>query len=141
MYSNNSNIFLETNLTIEILDIYQCCFIDFPESGIDCSHSQPEICLKCEIRGGYFSGESVNDYNGEGHLLCRILCIVCLIAGIIGIFSNAVIIVILQKRTTKRSYDLLLTFLACADLVCCLTSISGSTSIISFSGKLIIQFQ
>lgn len=137
MRDNNSNVFLQSNLTIELVDIYQCCFSDFPESGIDCSRSYPKICLKCEIQGRYFNGEGIDEYSGYGHLLCRILAVVCAIFGIVGILSNAVIVIILQRRHNNKSYDLLLTFLAYADLLCCLTSISGSISIISFFGKLL----
>jgi len=139
MHSNNSSELLQSNLTIENLDIYQCCFMDFPEAGIDCSYIHPQICLKCEIRGSYFSGESIDDYYSYGHVISRILCIVCFVFGIIGILSNFAIMIILQRMQSKKSYDLLLTFLAFADILCCLASISDATSIISFYGNLICK--
>ncbi len=119
---------------IESLDLFQCGFIDFPEFQVDCSIRQPGICLKCAIRGGYLSGESIDSIRASGHVFCRVIWIICLLVGCTGVFTNAVIIVILQRRRNNRSFDLLLTVLGYVDLFCCLSSLFASTAPVAYFG-------
>lgn len=125
---------------LEPLDIFLCGFIDFPETGIDCSTREPGYCVKCDIRGGYLTGESINDYNGSGHKFCRIVWYFCLFVGVIGTVMNGLIILVIYRRRSNRSFDFLLSLLAKVDLLCCFTSLGSSTAPVAYFGKKILHY-
>ncbi len=123
------------NLQLVPLDIFLCGFIDVPETGIDCSTREPGYCIKCDIRGGYLTGESINEYNGYGHIFCRIVWYFCLIVSIIGTVMNGLIVLVIRRRRSNRSFDFLLSLLAQVDLLCCFTSLGSSTASVAYFGN------
>lgn len=119
--------------TLEYLDIFLCGFLDFPKSGVDCSKKYPEICFKCEIRGGYLTGESINTFGG-GHWTCRVVWYLTLLVALVGIFANLSIVLIIRSRKSERSFDFLLCLLALVDFLVCLTTLASATAPVAYFG-------
>ncbi len=128
MGTNNTNsASLEnTNVTTITLEFFQCFVTDFPESHIDCSLRDPSICVKCEVRSAYLTGESVSD-KLFAHSFCIFMLILSIAVGTVGIFLNALIILVVRKKRTRsnkiKAFEFLILCLAYADFFCCLSSI------------------
>lgn len=102
---------------------------------IDCSTQEPDYSVKCDIRGGYLTGESINDYNVYGHIFCRVVWYYCLIVGLIGTVMNGIIVLVIRRRRSNRSFDFFLSLLAQMDLLCCFTSLGSSTTPVAYFGN------
>ncbi len=130
---------ISANLTIVPLEFFQCFVTDFPESRIDCSLRDPTICVKCELRSGYLTGESVSDKSFT-HSLCVIMLILSIAVGIVGIFLNALTILVVQKKRIRsnkiRAFEFLILCLAYLDFFCCLSSIGLCAALMNYLGNL-----
>lgn len=138
-FSNNSYTLPPfENLTIEPLDVLQCFLTDFPDyRNFDCSQRQPDVCVKCKKSGGYlFPGDILAPEKSVGNFICRIILVLCGVVGTVGIFTNALIMVVIHKRHTSRAFDFLLLNLAFVDILCCLSSLSIGAARVVFYGKL-----
>ncbi|CAL8084115.1 unnamed protein product [Orchesella dallaii] len=122
------------NSTTRFLSIFMCCFLDFPESGKDCSTQDPTQCVTCLLKGAYFSGESIDAYGSIGHMLCIGIWVITLVVVSIGLPANLVIIKIVRFRRdgNKRPFDLLLSILAGIDFLCCLLAALASTASVTY---------
>jgi len=127
-----------TNVSIEIeyLHMDMCHMIDLPPGGRDCSRDHnPSFCIDCKIPGMYFSGESLHDYGSSGHVMCLIMGILTVAVGVLGIFTNSIIIAVLKNRKKYQPFDFLLLVLACFDLYCCGAVILVQTARMALYGE------
>lgn len=133
LYNNSGKI----NIVLPaVLEFFQCVASDLPETGIDCSVLNPKICVGCEIRGAYLTNYITSNNKRLGPFICQVLLVVCVIVGIIGMFTNTLTIVILHKRHTLRAFDFLLLNLTYSDLCSCLSSIFTCIAPVLYLGNL-----
>ncbi|CAL8084110.1 unnamed protein product [Orchesella dallaii] len=110
------------------LSVFMCPLIDINElTGIDCSVLHPDICVKCDLKGGYLSGESIYDLSSVSHLIYLTIWASTIVIGTLGLFGNFLIIKILKRRNSKRAFDFLLTVLAAADTFSCIIAMIACT--------------
>ncbi|CAL8103650.1 unnamed protein product [Orchesella dallaii] len=119
--------------TITNLPLVSCIFIDLPENREDCSIYNE--CIRCRFRGEFTTGEGMDDYSGLGHVICLTLWVFTCLVGTFGTFTNLLIIAILKRKNSERSFDTLLMALACFDLVCSVSAVIASTSTITYFAK------
>ncbi|CAL8084107.1 unnamed protein product [Orchesella dallaii] len=109
------------------LSVFMCTLIDTPESGEECSVLNSSECIRCNLRGGYLSGESIHDYHSIGHVISLSMWLLTIILGIGGLLGNYLIIRIVKKRNSERPFDILLMVLAAFDTFCCIVTGIGTT--------------
>lgn len=140
MILKSTTFALKNNVTIVPLEFFQCFITDLPESGIDCSLCQSSICVKCETRGGYFTGQNEHD-KYLGHIICYMVLAIRILIGIIGVISDALVILVLYRtlqflnNKKLKAFDFLVLCSSYADFLSCLTSLSGCASHLVFHSK------
>lgn len=126
---------LNPNITITNLPLFSCHFYELPDNRIDCSVSDPNNCVKCPILGRFITGGGLDEFGSTGHTVSLIEWCLTVIIGIFGNFTNCLIITIMRRQNSGRSFDLLLVGLACFDLIGSFTSVVASTSTVAIFGK------
>lgn len=123
-----------SNTTIlETFTFAFCYYVDFPDSGIDCSKSNPQLCVKCPIQGRYLTSDSI------GVDVLTVLLVANLIISIFGIFGNIFIVKVLGQNNFKSSFDRLITFLAVMDILTCFSAASAGLANTSYFGNKLYQ--
>lgn len=109
---------MDSNKTLIFLPLTACILIDMPEGSEECSEMNPDSCIFCPITGRYISGETIDDTGGTGHTASLFLWFIATCIGIFGTVANLLIILILTKKRSQKSFDTLLVGLASFDLMC-----------------------
>ncbi len=129
----------QDNITILPLEIFQCHVTNLPESGIDCSLSYPNICVKCSIKGVYLTGENLFT-KSLGYLICQVVLILSIFIAFVGILANSLTIIIISRKRKRNKkvggFDLVLLWLACTDLFCCLSAAVACSAHVVYLGEL-----
>ncbi|CAL8083983.1 unnamed protein product [Orchesella dallaii] len=109
------------NQAVQNLHMDLCHMLDLAAGVKDCAKQNNSICVQCKIPGEFFTGEKMTDFNSTGHIVCLLMGILTVVAGIFGLFTNSLIIAVLAKtkKSKTRTFNLLLTGLAIIDLYCC----------------------
>lgn len=108
-----------SNKTSILLPIGSCLFLDFPDNHEDCvAHGNSSTCYYCRFLGKFLSGETINDFNGSGHILTLVTFGITIVLGLFGTLANLLIIAILKRRTNKKAFDTFLITLAIYDIIC-----------------------
>ncbi len=119
------------------LPIMACGLIDFTVeedgSNIDCSTVNKSICVRCDHRGRFFTDEGINDVGSPSHIICILIWIITLSIGTIATLGNFIIIIVIQKKSSRKGFDKFLIGLASCDLAYSVVVILASTSFITFS--------
>ncbi|ODM92588.1 Rhodopsin, GQ-coupled [Orchesella cincta] len=114
----NTDEFLPEMLTCQIMDLDQ---------QRTCSEDDPSICIICSILGKFITGESIYEVGATGHMVCVVLWGLTIIIGLLGVFTNFLIVIVIRRMNSQRPFDILIMFLAGFDLLCCGSSLIGTT--------------
>lgn len=128
MEANTSDIII-TNLPL-----FTCHFVELPDNQTDCSVSDPRNCVRCIFEGKFLFGGGLNEFDSTGHIVSIILWCLNTLIGIFGTLTSLLIITIMKRQNSKRSFDLLLIALAYFDLLGSFSSVVASTSTLAIFG-------
>lgn len=126
----------QSNETITELPSFMCAFVNLPDSKIDCSVSSPTVCITCRFLARYITTGDL-DQGSPGYLLSLIIWRLTILIGIFGAFANSLIIYILCRKKSKKSFDLLLGALALFDFIATSSAVIVSTAAVAIFGKLL----
>jgi len=118
------------------LPIVFCLLVDFPDSKVDCTPDNT-TCFTCPKLGRFLTGDLLDEHGSAGHIICMLIWILVLIVGMFGTVTNCLIISIMRKHTSKRSFDFLLIVLASFDLLSCIMSVIGTSAMVTYYGTTI----
>lgn len=127
--SNNSE------KSFEELDIYRCTLVQFSKTHQDCSRRFPNRCFDCPIIAGYLLGDNLDDYLSPGHLTCIIVMLTVVLISSMGVLWNILIMVVVHKKRSRRSFDYLVSVLALFDLLTIITCTMCVIVLVSIFGK------
>jgi len=122
------------NLTVEYFPEWFCQVIDL-EKKDNCAELDHSVCIRCTILGSFFTNERLKNSSSFSHIICVIMWIFTLGIGIIGVFTNLLIIIIIWRMKGHQSFDILIRFLAGFDMLCCASSLIGTTIHVSLYRK------
>lgn len=116
-----------------------CFLLDIPnENGTDYVNgtiSDNTYFVRCPYQAKFQAGGALLEH-GPGHKISVLIWVLTLIFGLLGTFTNSLIILIMKRHPCTKAFEILLTLLACFDLLCCIMSVLSTTGIITFMGKL-----
>ncbi|CAL8098087.1 unnamed protein product [Orchesella dallaii] len=120
--------------SVVTLNILTCFHIDLPLTGNrDCSLLNSTICVECDVITRFFTGELLTETSGSSHRISLGIWLITVIVGLFGITNNIVIALVVNRRRTKRKkFDFLITFLAVFDSFTCIGSIYTTTASVLF---------
>ncbi|CAL8133537.1 unnamed protein product [Orchesella dallaii] len=107
-------------------EIFTCQLMDLDEYRT-CSENDSSVCIICSIIGKFFAGDSIQDVGSVGHILCVILWSFTVLIGLLGVFTNFLVIIVIRRMKSNRPFDILIMFLGAFDMVCCGASLIQST--------------
>jgi len=122
--------------TSEYLPVLTCQVMDLDEHTT-CSETDSNSCLICPIIGKFLIGENLHDVYSIGHIVCIFLWIFTVFIGVVGVFTNILIIIVTRRMNTQRPFDILVMFLASFDMLCCAFAFIGTSAHVALYRKLI----
>lgn len=125
----------DNNRTLALLPLFTCHFVELPDNRIDCSRSDPSVCVTCPILGRFVTGGGLDEYGSTGHIVSLVEWAFTVFIGLFGTFTNCLIITIMKRQNSGRSFDLLLIGLACIDLIGSFTSVIAASSTAAIFGE------
>lgn len=129
---SNISVTRDTNPTPIILPFASCLLIDLPPEGLSCSSSNNSVCIKCNVLGKFFSGESVNEYFTFGQWVTTFIGTLTVVTGVFGTLANLLIICILRRHKTCKVFDTMLKSLAFFDSLCSAGSVISALMMLSY---------
>lgn len=128
----------DVNSTIYLPYLF-CYFLDGPTLNETHSINFDESYnnqIVCSVNSSFHTGGSITDTSSTGQKVSVFIWMLILIFGFLGTLNNSLIILILRKQHSAKSFEILLAALAYFDLICSIMTILSSTGIIAFFRKI-----
>ncbi|ODM95686.1 FMRFamide receptor [Orchesella cincta] len=123
------------NQSVEYLHMDMCHMLDLPANGRDCSIQNPTLCIECKIPGKFMTGETMTEFHSAGHIVCFLMGFLTVGSGVLGLFTNSIIIAVIKKRKKYHPFDFLIKVLACIDLYACGAAVIGQLARMALYGN------
>lgn len=114
-----------------------CYFLDPPQLNESFSVNFDQgYRIECSVNASFHTGGSITDTSSTGQKVSVFIWVLILIFGFLGTLTNSLIILILRKQRSAKSFEILLAALAYFDLICSIMTVLSSTGIIAFFRKI-----